>query len=94
MQKNFYAHTAPGVSYPEFISVNRADDGKISITVRSAPTFDAMQSDDPPLAVCGPTAIIALDRKLVHALITGLQKSVMDETELAMLEGRIPTNAA
>ena len=94
MHSTFYAYTAPGSAYPEYLNVSRDAAGKIVIIVRSAPTFDVMQSDDPPLAVCGHTADIALDRNQARALITGLQKALMDETELAMFEGRIPASAA
>lgn len=39
MPTNIYAHTAPGSSYPEYISVNETDDpDKFTVTVRSAPT--------------------------------------------------------
>ena len=36
MQRNVFAYTADGADYPEFISVNRQDDGRLIITVRSA----------------------------------------------------------
>ena len=39
MPKNVHAYTAPGASYPEYISVNETDDPNLfTITVRSAPT--------------------------------------------------------
>lgn len=39
MNKNVFAHTAPGASYPEYISVNEtADPNLFTITVRSKAT--------------------------------------------------------
>lgn len=39
MSKNVFAFTAPGASYPEYISVNETDDPDLfTITVRSPPT--------------------------------------------------------
>jgi hypothetical protein len=34
MHTNLFAYTAPGADYPEYISINREDDGRITITVR------------------------------------------------------------
>lgn len=92
--KNFHAYTAPGGSFPEFINVSRDPAGQIVVTVRSAPTFDVMQSDDPPMAACGPTASIVLDRRQTDALITGLQKSLLSDAALDAVEGRVPTDNA
>lgn len=60
MRKNLFAYTEPGASYPGFISVNKEADGSVTITVRSSPTYDVAQSDNPPLACCSPTAVIKL----------------------------------
>ena len=92
--KCFHAYTAPGASFPEFINVSRDDAGQIVVTVRSAPTFDVMQSDDPPLVACGPTAAIKLTRRQTDELITGLQKSLLSQAALDAVEGRVPTDNA
>jgi len=34
MPKNIFAYTAPGADYPEFLSINREDDGRVTVTVR------------------------------------------------------------
>jgi hypothetical protein len=39
MNRNIFAHTAPGSSYPEFLSVNEQD-GNIEVTVRSPASGD------------------------------------------------------
>lgn len=72
MHKNLFAYTAPGATYPEFVSVNEHQDGRVTIDVRSPPTFDVMQSDNPPLAVCGPTSQMTLPRDRVQELVQGL----------------------
>lgn len=92
--KCFHAYTAPGATYPEFINVSRDDAGQVVVTVRSAPTFDVMQSDNPPLAVCGPTSVIKLSRRQVDDLILGLQKSLLSQAALDAVEGRVPTDNA
>lgn len=74
MYTNIFAYTAPGSNYPEFLSINKQDDGTITIDVRSPPSFDVMQSDHPPLAVCGPAVRMPLPRDQVAALIAALQK--------------------
>lgn len=60
MYKNIYAYTASGASYPEFVSINEQTDGSVTVSVRAPATFDVMQSDDPPLAVCGNTVEVRL----------------------------------
>ena len=72
-----YAYTAPGATYPEYINVKVEDDSAL-ITVRSAPTFDVMQSDAPPLAVCGPTAVIRLSLNEAHNLVSDLSAAIHD----------------
>ena len=67
-----FAHTASGATYPEFVSVNQKPDGSVTVSVRSPATFDVMQSDDPPLAVCGATAEATLPREQIDSLIQGL----------------------
>jgi len=34
MTKNLFAYTAPGTDFPEFLSINRQADGRITVTVR------------------------------------------------------------
>ena len=38
MTDNIFAYTAPGGSYPGYVSINRDKDGNIAVTVREAPT--------------------------------------------------------
>jgi len=49
--KNLFAYTAAGVNYPPYISVNEADHGDVTITVRSVAY---------KMGICGPTAEITL----------------------------------
>jgi len=51
MRNNIHAYTAPGSSYPEYLSVNENEDGTVEITIRSLPT---------PFGQCGETASIKL----------------------------------
>lgn len=37
MSDNVFAYTAPGGSYPGYVSINRDADGNIAVTVREAP---------------------------------------------------------
>lgn len=46
MSRNVYAHTAPGASYPEYISVNETDDPNLfTIVVRSPAKPDGSCGD-------------------------------------------------
>lgn len=49
---NIFAYTAPGCNYPEYVSLNVADDGSSILIVRSKAKEDGS---------CGDTAQIALD---------------------------------
>jgi len=33
-RENIAAYTAPGTTYPEYVSVNKEEDGRVSVTVR------------------------------------------------------------
>lgn len=35
MRRNIFAYTAPMPYYPEYVSINKEDDGQISISVRN-----------------------------------------------------------
>ena len=72
-----FAYTAPGATYPAYINVT-IDGGHVVFTVRSAPTFDVMQSDDPPLAVCGSTSVIRLPLDEADALVSDLSTAIHD----------------
>jgi hypothetical protein len=48
---NIYAYTAPSSNYPPYISINRTDNGGVSITVRSPAKDDG---------ACGDSAMITL----------------------------------
>ena len=75
MHDNLFAYTAPGASYPEFVSLN-VENGTVSLTVRSPATFDVMQSDNPPLAVCGPTAKASLPLGQLISLRDALNRAI------------------
>jgi len=49
---NIFAYTVPGVNYPAFVSVNRDENGGVTIIVRSKANPDGS---------CGPTAQITLE---------------------------------
>lgn len=38
MSENIFAYTAPGGSYPGYVSINRLDNGDVRVSVRAAPT--------------------------------------------------------
>lgn len=60
MPKNVYAHTAPGASYPEYISVNETDDPNLfTVSVRSPAGDDGS---------CGDTAQITLTMQQMEEL--------------------------
>lgn len=65
MRHNVFAYTAPGVNYPQFISINREENGEVSITVRSAAWGDG---------TCGDvaTAVLSLEefRNLANQLFS------------------------
>ncbi len=51
MQHNVFAYTSPGCNYPQYISVNREENGETSVIVRSAAWGDG---------TCGNTAAVVL----------------------------------
>ena len=70
MQKNIFAHTAPGASYPEFLSINEQDDGRITVCVRGPKkmhTGAAADYEGP-----GETVDMTLPRDKVAELIQSL----------------------
>lgn len=38
MHKNIFAFTAEGSEFPEYVSINRLDNGEVSITIREKPS--------------------------------------------------------
>jgi hypothetical protein len=44
---NVYAHTAPGGSYPQYVSVNDPGDDLLEIQIRGEPTLGAWPRDFP-----------------------------------------------
>lgn len=72
-----YAYTAPGATYPEYINVS-LDGDHVVFSVRSAPSLDVMQSDNPPLAVCGSTSVIRLPIDKADALVSDLSSALHD----------------
>ena len=70
-----FAYTAPGATYPEYLNV-KVDGDHVIFTVRSAPTFDFTQSDSPPMAVCGMTAVMRLPLAIADALVSDLSTAI------------------
>jgi hypothetical protein len=68
MQTNIFAYTAPGGSYPDYLSINRQDDGRVTITVRSP----AKQGKGYP--ICGTVAELTLPGDHLGELIAALQE--------------------
>ena len=69
--KNLYAYTAPATNaeiYPEYISINEAGEGKISITIRSKYKFD----NDKGHAVEGSQAYIELSGEQFNQMLAAL----------------------
>ncbi|VVB52201.1 Uncharacterised protein [uncultured archaeon] len=60
--RHLYAFTAPGCTYPPFISLNAVEDG-VEFTVRSPATSDGK---------CGDTATIKLSREEIFRLVLSL----------------------
>lgn len=50
-KENIYAYTAPGCNYPEFVSVNREENGDVKLIVRGKPKDGK----------CGETVSITID---------------------------------
>ncbi|MDH6265557.1 hypothetical protein M2360_000947 [Rhizobium sp. SG_E_25_P2] len=65
MTSNIHAFTAPGASYPEYISVNKSGDS-YSVSVRSPRKEDGSVGD---------AATITLDGDQFRALAKALQKA-------------------
>ena len=63
---NLFAYTSFDPYYPEYISVNREDNGKVSITVRGKVKENGS---------CGETVSIELDESQVSELRSGLTPS-------------------
>jgi len=68
MPRNVHAFTAPGVAYPEYISVNETDDpDKFTITVRSPAKKDG---------ACGDSATITLTMVQVNLLAADMLRAI------------------
>jgi hypothetical protein len=73
MRTNLAAYTAPGCKYPEFISINKEENGNISVTVRSP------RKDD---GSCGDIACIEMDEPHFDILLNYFQLK-LDESKLS-----------
>lgn len=70
MSRNVFAYTAPGASYPEYVSVNQSGHDGYSITVRSPRKEDGSE---------GSQAMITLDGDQARALAVALLQDVATE---------------
>lgn len=55
MKQNMFAYTASsqGVAYPQYVSINRCENGDVEVSVRSEPTVnDDGHAEPGTLAVC------------------------------------------
>jgi hypothetical protein len=68
MRRNLFAYTATGINYPEYVSVNREDNGTVSITVRNKAKEDGS---------CGDTASVELEASEVSDLFHALQGDIL-----------------
>lgn len=68
MTKNLYAFTATNSIYPEFISINKKEDGKVYISVRSPKKFDSEKGYE----VQGDIAEIELPQAEINKMIEAL----------------------
>lgn len=87
MSRNIYAYTGPTGSYPEYISVNEAADGKVEITVRNPLRLSGSRPEDrltfsvgTPIA--GDTAAITLTQAQVLELYRSLRSRSLDWVDL------------
>lgn len=76
MRVNLFAYTELGSNYPGYISINRGEDGSVSVTVRAPPTFSQIPGYPPGCvtANCGDQVCLTLPaddpdaKRLVAAL--------------------------
>ena len=66
MQKNIFSYTASSGTYPEYLSINELDDGRITVTLRNP----ASRGEDDLL--CGSVAMLVLPVEELHALAAAL----------------------
>lgn len=66
---NIAAYTPPGVSYPEYISINVRKPGYVEITVRSPRQLDGRE---------GSTAIISMPELVFASLVDEATKNLLD----------------
>lgn len=64
MHKNIFAYTAPGCSFPAFVSVNKREDRDVVLTVRAGAKQDGL--------VPGHTVDVSLPPEEIPRLIEGL----------------------
>lgn len=67
MGRNLFAYTAPGTNYPNYMALNRNEDGSLVLDARGPATADGK---------CGATIQVPVPReeakRFIHALIDGL----------------------
>ncbi len=64
------AHTAPGCHYPPYVSINREENGAVSITVRSPVS---------PTGECGVTACMEMSESRFRELCLDAQGALTQE---------------
>lgn len=75
MRTNLFAWTDPDPSYPQFVSLNREEDGRTTLTVRS-PGFWKETKDKPLLRMVGNEGCAAMPRAGLRALRDALNKEL------------------
>jgi hypothetical protein len=73
VQYNIFAYTAPNPDYPEFVSVNRHDDGKITIAVRGPKMAPGSAGNAHSFDMPGYGATMVLPAERLPDLIKSLQ---------------------
>lgn len=72
--QNVFAYTANTPSYPEYVSVNRTHDGRLTISVRSPLIKDGLANDKgETFDTAGVTAEMTLPHDQLSHLIDGLK---------------------
>lgn len=66
-----FAWTAPNPDYPEYVSINREDDGRLTITVRG-PKRKPGEDNDAPFDMPGHTTCMTLPEDEVDALAAAI----------------------
>lgn len=88
MRQCLFAYTAPGADYPEYVSINREDDGRVTITVRGPkrPPFNPNEAEyegqnKHPFEMSGHGAAMTLPDEEAKELVRALAADALAKSE-------------